>query len=871
MVGNLGANAIFGSDRGIGADIGGAAGGVLGPIIATALVGTLGPIGAGISALLAAFGGNFLGGLLGGKPSNQLQTARITDRTGEQILDGQTGNKFSQGNQDLAVAIGSSANAFISTLEAATGSLSEFSTITGLAGDRSGNLLDFFRQDPGAGTGVTGDLRFDITDELSVLTASLEAFLASAADLDPLFRDKLTGALTGTQEEILATVNALGLFRDVSERLAALDPGETVSSYEQALRALTDPLKEQRDILREAGLPLDEINTLQKRLADDLKSGFIDGLERANRELSGLGFLDAIADQVAGFEDVFASAKFAGAGAAELVAENLELSLKQSFANLDIGQLQTLSDYLASVSDGSDRFAIAIDTATQSLADARAADAAAFFDELGSSVTAVAADVADAVAGINTLDIRGAFESIFGKQSVADAAAAAGLGEGLTAVLTGVSASIQPFTDEARALGLAIEDLTDDEATRRVVLTLLSGILGENEAALETVIAAEQDRIDTLNQAREAGAALAEAERELLRARGEALASFQEEVIGRVNGADAARDFRLLGAGLGDLVDDIQGIARSGGIETAKDRLEEFFGVVQAGNFSADQIAAAGREAVSAFDAVAAAAANANQTITSSAQSTVDSLTVSIRASYSDIFGSINSLVSDFTSDVQRSADSAISAVNNAYARQLSDISRLQEEYERAAGRANDLLISLSLESTTAENRLGIITGQFQEAAGRAASGSAGSIDALASLTPTFLGALADQFGVGTREYFEGVIQAQEAAQAAADAASEKAAETATRRDRVLAAQASETAAIRRAAEKQIELITQQASDVLAEFAKARDVAIETGAAQEERLAELAAIFAQAVQLLAQGNNNDRAVIAALNALEEAI
>lgn len=102
MAGNIGANLLLGSDRGIGASLGGTAGSIAGTVIGAKMGTILGLAGGPVGALIGAFAGNALGGLFGNKkPSDKTQSGVVDISTG--MLSnrrGLEGKKFSQENFD---------------------------------------------------------------------------------------------------------------------------------------------------------------------------------------------------------------------------------------------------------------------------------------------------------------------------------------------------------------------------------------------------------------------------------------------------------------------------------------------------------------------------------------------------------------------------------------------------------------------------------------------------------------------------------------------------------------------------------------------------------------------------------------------------
>ena len=90
IVGTLGANMLFGGNRGVGAGIGGALGGIAGAaaggVLTAALLPVLGPlapiVGPLLGSLLGSFGGNFLGGLFGDGKHGKIKLRTSDTATG---------------------------------------------------------------------------------------------------------------------------------------------------------------------------------------------------------------------------------------------------------------------------------------------------------------------------------------------------------------------------------------------------------------------------------------------------------------------------------------------------------------------------------------------------------------------------------------------------------------------------------------------------------------------------------------------------------------------------------------------------------------------------------------------------------------------
>lgn len=841
IAGNLLGDALFGKGRSNGqsanASIGSSVGALAGSFIPIPVVGTL----------LGALAGNFIGGQFGPKPSNRLQTARSVDR-GELILEGQTGGKFDQGNLDFATEIATSANSFLLALETATKATSDFSTVTGLAGDRSGDLLDFFRDDPGRGLGVTGDLRFEVDDELDLLRATLEAFLVSAEDLDGVLRDRLTVALDGTQEELLGTVEAVGIFTDVAARLKALDPAEPVSSLEQAFNALNDPLDAAREKLVEYGLSIADLNELQDRLNADLADGFIAGLEQANRAIKGEGFKDAILGQVQAFQDVFASADFLGRGG-EIVAENLRLSLEDAFGQLSTDQLGGLADFLAAASDGTEAFAVALAAVADVIADREAvaqaealaqaeADRAAAAEESARRIAEAEAKLADE--RLRQAQIVPRFADIFGEASLGQLAGASGLPTIFGEQIEELAAGILPATAAAKALGERILGLGLDADDTTRILDLVSEALARNAASVETVTETVEDVTDATDQAAIAIDALAD--------RLAALASFEEAVIARTEGEDAARAFRLAGAGLGSLVDDLDALSRSGSLGAAQDQLRAIFDAVRGGGFSANQVSTAQQEAIALFDALAFEATDAAATVARQIEGAV----ATIREGFGGLFADINVTVIGLVDGLRDSAARTSEAIGRVYAARLREIDERRARFEQAAGAAGEILTSLALEGSNPGSRLDAIRAEFDATAGRAATGDLGAVQSLQSIVPQFLDAVGTQFVRGTPEFFEAVAEAQDAARVAQEAAIEQADRAAAQANRVAAESSRIQDEIRRLTERQVAEAQAAAQAQIASLAALRDQLIAEARADREVLIRILGQLAENGRLEAQ-------------------
>lgn len=173
---------------------------------------------------------------------------------------------------------------------------------------------------------------------------------------------------------------------------------------------------------------------------------------------------------------------------------------------------------------------------------AEATEAAlSILDSILADVAATAGETADA---LNALAIRGRFEGVFGEQSAADAARAAGLDTALVDLLAGVGDAILPQTAAARALGEEIEELTETEQARIAALAILSDVLGDNQRAADAAareaarLAQEEER-------------LAAQRRSALFADGQAILAGLEDALGE----EIARRQEELAAATGAVID----------------------------------------------------------------------------------------------------------------------------------------------------------------------------------------------------------------------------------------------------------------------------------------------------------------------------
>jgi len=514
--GNLLANLVFGGNRGIGATIGGGIGGAGGAGLASLIGGAAGgPVGLALGGLLGAFGGNALGGLFGPNLPSNATGFRVNPQTGQIIGQNDPDGEFSEEALAEARAIAEEAADTVQALQQATGELFRFASAAGDASDRRNPDIVRFTG-PGDGSGDRADFVLGEGGE-GAAAASLQVFLETAEGLKPEFQRVLSDLLVPSDEvaararngvEALATpdvdeaalrrvLEGVNASREVTQALAALDE-EGLSPLAQTLQAALDPLRERRDLIEREGLATDEANTLIDRTRDSIETGFIDALERANREANDLGFIDAINDGLQQFTTQFESSTALSEGgdrAATLISDTLRASLDERLSDLSLSDLEQLEAFLSEASDGSRAYTVALEQV-----DAAQAAAQGAAEGLAGQVGDTAGAIEDAVQRLSSAGqagLRSAFEDIFGPTSIFRETLAAGLqGTALGGALASLPDGLRAGSDAAEAFGEEILRLAETPEDAEAALRILSDVIADNERAATAAAEAERALAD---------------------------------------------------------------------------------------------------------------------------------------------------------------------------------------------------------------------------------------------------------------------------------------------------------------------------------------------------------------------------------------
>lgn len=840
--GNLLANALFGGDRGIGATIGGTAGGLGGAGIASLIGGAAGgPIGLALGGLLGAFGGNFIGGLFGPNPPSNAVGSQIDTRSGVARIVDPDGERSDE-NLARAQEIAQEALVTLQALSRATGTREPFREVAGDVSDRDGEFLRL----TGANT-AGGRIDAQIESSEDITRQVLAGFLEQVEGLGPQLRAAFEGLGDPLEAEIADIEQVIAgaeIFTNIKQQIDNLD-ADTVGPFEATLSGLRDQWDDFRSTLEAAGLPTERLNTLIATTTREIGDNFVDGLERVNRQLSGDGFLDTILDGINTFESQFSDANFLGRGG-DLVAENLRLSLEESLGELNLEQLSALQDFVAGASDGSERFAVAtsvIEGAIESYTTAAATSA----DSLGQ--TAEELNQLFTEQQEQALDLQARLEQALGGVSTSTALAVAGLEQGEFGFdrLSEVLGQTVVTADDLTAITLFLQSnflaLRDAGVDVGAVFDLVADKLPDAEAAGGTIA----DSLDTISIA---------AER--LAARTSALTAFEEEVVTRVSGEDAARAFRLTGAGLASFIDDVQSID-AGSLDGSRRALQGFFEQVRTAGLNSDQIALLGAEATAVFDEVSRRAANSSSQIVSE----TDRIREAFGGLADDIASQVTIVVDRISDGAAQSiasllsvTDDTIAALQSSFAETSSALARQQADALAAAASVGQALEDLALQGTNPEEAFGIAQARFDNIAARAANGDIGAVNALPSAINDFLDA-ARLFGPeGTSQFQDALEQARAAAELAEQSATNQAARLGQRLSDLDRQISRQTERLARVAEQQTERIQQAADAQIAEIER-------QGQSSQEILAALAtssnnqtALLQAVTELITRSNIN---------------
>jgi len=366
--GNMLANALFGSDRGIGASIGGIAGGIGGTAIGASMGTILGFAGGPAGALIGAFAGNALGGLFGGGsvPSRAIDGGfDVSNGMIAQIRA--TSNEASPEQQEQFNAISSqitqSTNAFLSGLGAKL--TDDFAGFMIATARRDGIFADIEGRDRQTFGSIEDAINYALTTSFSTAKfTGISDVLAEAVR-------KSFSENTTFESGAIAALEAKQII-DLIEGFEKIE--ESINPLQQALEALDEQFAELKTKAQELGLPVDKLTDSYEKqrqafitgalqpLQDFLDSQALSGsstlsaverlsLARANfdenlsaiqgGDLSGLGNITSQASQLLGLgRDVFASGEGFSA---------LESFVRQSITGIgeQLGGEGALSDSIA--------------------------------------------------------------------------------------------------------------------------------------------------------------------------------------------------------------------------------------------------------------------------------------------------------------------------------------------------------------------------------------------------------------------------------------------------------------------------------------------------------------------------------------------
>lgn len=577
-----------------------------------------------------------------------------------------------------------------------------------------------------------------------------------------------------------------------------------------------------------------------------------------------------------------------------VIEENLSLALDEAISGLTFSELESLQAFVAEADDGSARFDVAmarIAAAIDNVGGA-AGEASELLDQFSAQEIASIHSTFEGIFGASSLDeqaigagLNSALVELFagldGRGLVAGSDTVAALGDEILALsedgaeanaalrlLSGALVQTADAADLSRdltaglqkattglttAMKLNLAGLEEGEHGFRVLSELLDkGAISAEGLANITAYLADQQEVYAANGADvlaiqqlfidllpEQDAAVNNIARSTsvlsdyaaeLRARAEALNEFQEGVIERTQGEDAARDFRLVTAGLGDFTDELDALAGSGSLGAAKNQLAALFDLVQGSGLSSEQVQVVGQEAMAVFDAVAQNVANSAEAISGSTldiQSAFEALSSEITVQFQTAQDIVLDAATDSISLLQSETGRVIAELSASFARSISDLQRRQSEFEAGAAAATDLLEELVSLGTTPEEAFAIAQARFEDVATRAGAGDLGAINVLSEEARNFLDAARRFAPEGTPQFAEALEQARSAAEAAQVAATDQAASLSTRIHELEGSLRDQTRRLERAVDREIDAIEAEANRTIEQIRQGALLTIE--------------------------------------------
>jgi hypothetical protein len=342
-------NSLLGGKQ-MGGTIGSGAGSVAGAIIGSIIPG----VGTLLGGILGGAAGGALGGLFGNAPSNKEGNARFDFATGQLVVGGQTGGKFSQQNRDAASQTAQQVADLVRGIAEAVGGRIGGGSFQVGVGDRAGLFARVNGQEIGRyGRDEAGMQRL-VGDLVRALAPNIQGGAAAQE-----FRSALSLGKATTPEDIAALAALVKAISDVANPM---------SQFEQAMKGLRDQFDPLIETARRLGYGEAQLTAERERALQALtaqreatleglrQSLTIRGLRATGREDQAtlLQFDLAAAAELAALAEQLTQLGVAAARSAELIAD-LEAVQRQERRALLSGAQGTLAALGGSIQQFLDR------------------------------------------------------------------------------------------------------------------------------------------------------------------------------------------------------------------------------------------------------------------------------------------------------------------------------------------------------------------------------------------------------------------------------------------------------------------------------------------------------------------------------------